>query len=200
VRLCAIVLFVPVFLIEAQTGPADCSHRTAEDFVAMTRQDRAADYIRGLAWPQAYLYAGTLAGVDQAANRPREWGQGALNYGSRFGNYFALNAAGTTLQDALALGLDEDNRYFHSGRHGFGRRLGYAAISPFLARRSDGSRSISISALGGSAGASLVGQVWQPSPGQMGTAARSFGLTFAFRMGLDIVREFAPRAVTDVLR
>lgn len=167
----------------------------------MTRTERLADYIRGLVWPQAFVYSGTLAAIDQAASRPGEWGQGTAGYGHRFGNYFALNAIGTTLQDGLALGLDEDNRYFNSGRRGFGRRLGYAVMSPFLARHSNGSRSISISALGGFAGASLIEQSWQPpSTDHIGNAARSFGLTFAFRVGIDIVREFAPRRVTEVIQ
>lgn len=64
----------------------------------MSRTDRAADYVRSLSGPEAFFYAGTLAGIDQGPNRPREWGQGALGYTRRFGNASAENIIGNTLQ------------------------------------------------------------------------------------------------------
>jgi hypothetical protein len=189
-------------VLEAQTPPADCAHRTAEDYVAISRTERLADYIQGLTGAKAYLYSGALAGVDQAIAQPRKWGQGGEGYGLRYGSAFAEHVIDATLTDGFALGLNEDNRYFNSGAHRFGRRLEYALTSPFLARHSDRSRSISYSAVGGAAGAALIQQIWQPgsTSAEMTNAARSFGLTFAFRAGMDIVREFAPRAVGNFLR
>jgi hypothetical protein len=197
----AMVLAIAPLAIDSQTPAVDCDHRTAQDYVSTTRQERVADYIRSLVYPQAFLYAGTLAGIDQATDRPREWGQGSAGYANRFGHAFALNVVTMTLQDGFAQGLGEDNRYFRSGRRGVARRLEYALASPFLARRPDGARSISISALGGVAGGSLLQEAWQPpSTRGIGYAGRTFGLTFAFRMSLDVVREFAPRPVADLLR
>ncbi len=194
-------LIVALFPLEACAQQADCSHRTAQDYVAITRTERVADYLSSLTGPSAFLSAGALAGVNQWANRPAEWRAGAAGYGRRFSDAFARNIIGNTLQDGLALKLDEDNRYFNSGQRGFVRRLGYAVASSLLARHSNGSRSPSISALGGVAGASLIGQIWQPrSASNIGYAARSFGLTFAFRAGIDVVREFAPRPVEAVVR
>jgi hypothetical protein len=194
-RAAAFFLTVPLFFVEAQTAPVDCSRRTAEDYVAITRTERAANYVRSLTGPHAYLYAAVLSGYDQLRDHPKEWGEGSLGYGRRFGNDFATHIVTTSLQNGLALGLGEDDRYFSSGERGFGHRLAYALTSPLLARRSDGSRTIALSALGGAAGGALVQQVWQPrSTSHMSNAARSFGLTFAFRAGLDFAREFAPRA------
>lgn len=200
-RVFVIALAVPLSLLYAQPAPVDCSRRTVEDYEPITRTERAANYVRSLTGPQAYLYAAMLAGYDQARNRPREWGQGSLGFERRFGNDFATHIITTTLQHGFALGLGEDDRYFSSGAHGFGHRLAYALTSPLLARHADGSRSVSISALGGVAGGSLIEQVWQPrSTSRMGNAARSFGLTFAFRAGLDFAREFAPRALRAMLQ
>jgi hypothetical protein len=196
-----LILALSPFALHAQSPAPDCSHRTAQDYVPVTRQDRMADYIRAMLYPQAFLYVGALAGINQATNRPREWGQGADGYGQRFSNEYARHAIATTLQDGIALGLGEDNRYYRSGRRGFPRRLEYALSSPFLARLPDGSRTISISALSGVAGGALLQETWQPaSTSGIGYAGRSFGLTFALRMAVDVVREFAPRAVTDLLR
>jgi hypothetical protein len=195
------LLTIPLAVVHAQTQPVDCSHRTAEDYVAISRTERLAEYLRDLTGPQAYSYSGALAGFDQAIDRPREWGQGAIGYGRRYGSDFAEHVIATTLQNGFALGLDEDNRYFNSGAHGFGRRLRYALTSPFLARHSDGSRSLSLSALGGVAGASAIQQVWQPrSTADFGNAARTFGVTFAFRVGLDVAREFAPRKLRALIQ
>lgn len=195
------VLIVSLFTLEGCAQQADCSHRTAQDYVAITRSERVADYVRGVTGPSAFLYAGTLAGVNQWTSRPAEWRQGGIGYGRRFRDELAQTIIGNTLQDGLALRLDEDNRYFNSGQRGFARRLGYAITSSVLARRSNGSRTVSVSALGGVAGASLIDQIWQPrSASDVGYAARSFGLAFAFRAGIDIVREFAPRPVETALR
>jgi hypothetical protein len=196
-----IALVLPQFAIQAQTGSVDCSQRIAEDYVSTTRTERLADYVRSLAGPRAFLYAGALAGIDQAKNRPMEWRQGALGYERRFGNALARSVIANTLQHGLALGLDEDDRYFNSGQRGFGRRLGYAITSPLLARHSDKSRSLSISAIAGVAGASLITQIWQPrSTSRMGNAARSFGLTFAFRAAIDVWRELTPRVAGAIMR
>lgn len=196
----SLILAVSPMMAPAQSPPADCSYRTAQDYVSTTRQEREAEYIRSLVYPEAFLYVGALAGIGQATDRPREWGQGSAGYASRFGHDFAYNMVTVSLQDGFALGLGEDNRYFRSGRRGVARRLGYALASPFLARHPDG-RSISISALGGVAGGSLIQEIWQPpSTRGIGYAGRSFGLTFALRMGLDVVREFAPHPVADWLR
>jgi len=196
-----LALALPVCALQAQTQPVDCSQRTAEDYVPMTRTDRAANYIRGLVFPQAFFYAGALAGIDQWMDRPKEWGEGSLGYERRYGNAFARDLIGTSLQDGFALGLDEDNRYFVSGEEGFGRRLAYAVTSPFLARHSDGRRTLSFSALGGVAGASAIQEIWQPrSTSGAGNAAIEFGLTFAFRVGLDVAREFAPRPFEGLLK
>jgi hypothetical protein len=203
VKLCTLVIILtsPLFLLEAHAQPVNCSQRTAEDYVPLTRSDRAADYLRRLIGPQAFVYAGALAGLGQWENRPREWGQGAAGYGLRYRDSFARNSIVATLQDGLALGLDEDNRYFTSGEHGLKRRLEYVLTSPFLARHSDGSRTLSISALGGVAAGSLIQQAWQPpSTAYMGNAVRSFALTFAFREGLHFFREFAPRRMAEMFR
>ena len=71
------------FRAGAQSQPVDCSRRTAQDYVPITRQDREAEYIRSLVYPEAFLFAGTVAGVEQAADWPTETGQGGRAYARR---------------------------------------------------------------------------------------------------------------------
>jgi len=196
-----ILLAVSIGLAHAQSFDPACSRRTAEDYVAITRTERAADYVRSLTGLNAFFYAGALAGIDQAFDRPREWGEGHLGYERRFGNDFASNIIGSSFQHGFALWFGEDDRYFPSNAHSFGERVGYAITSPLLARHSNGSRSLSKSALAGVAAAALIAEIWQPrSTSGIGYVGRTVGLTFAFRAGLDFAREFAPRALEGFVR
>jgi hypothetical protein len=196
VRAAAILLAASCVIAGAQPPTEDCSRRTAEDFVPMTRTERAADYIRSLTGVEPFLYSGALAGFDQWKRHPKEWGEGALGYSRRFGNRMAGSILDQSFEHGFALGLDEDNRYFYSGSHNVAERFGYAITSPFLARHSNGRRTLSLSAIGGVAAGSLIQQAWQPrSTWPIRNAARSFALTFIFRAGFDLVKEFAPKAL-----
>ena len=190
----AILLASLSVIAQAQTGSADCSRRTSEDYVAITHTERAADYIRSLTGAEAFIYSGALAGFDQWKHHPKEWGEGTLGYSRRFGDRMAANIIGESFQHGFALGLGEDNRYFYSSSHNIGQRFGYALTSPFLARHPTGRRTLSLSAIGGVAAGSLIQQAWQPpSTWPIRNAARSFALTFIFRAGFDVLKEFAPK-------
>jgi|SRR5882762_986332 len=165
---------------------------TAEGFVPMTRSERAAHYVHALFGSEAFVLSAAHAGVSQLRNSPHEWDQGAEGFGRRYGNAYAQRIIGQSIENGLAFGLHEDNRYFRSGKHGIGR-LGYAITSTLLTRHDDGSRFISISGVGGAAGSAFISRAWQPhSISSMGNGARSFGIGMGVRAGLNIGREFLP--------
>ena len=174
----------------------DCRLRLAEDFVPMTRTERAAYYVASLAGPESFLYAAARAGGAQGIDRPREYGQGAEGFGLRLGSAYGERVIGQTFEHGFALGLHEDNRYFGSGRRGFGGRLGYAFTSAFLARHDDGSRGFSYSGFGGTAVGAFVSRTWQPhSTTSLADGAVSFGITYGLRVVFNVAREFAPSRV-----
>ena len=190
VRLSLFLISFP--LLYAQTAP-DCRVREAEDFVPMTRTERTAYYVTSLAGPESFLYAAVRAGGAQVIDRPREYGQGLEGFGLRMGSAYGERVIGTTFEHGFALGLHEDNRYFASGRRGFGRRLAYAFSSAFLARHDDGSRGFSYSAFGGTAVGAFVSRTWQPhSTTSLADGAVSFGITYGLRAAFNAMREFAP--------
>jgi hypothetical protein len=179
---------------------SESSVRRADDFVPMTRSERAAHYLHALFGSEAFVLSAARAGVGQLRNSPHEWGQGAEGFGSRYGSAYAQRIIGQTIENGLALGLNEDNRYFRSGKHGIGR-LGYAVTSVFLARHYDGTRYISFSAIGGAAGSAFISRAWQPrSISSMGSGARSFGIGMGVRVGLNIGREFLPNWIGKFLQ
>ena len=179
---------------------SESSVRRADDFVPMTRSERAAHYVHALFGSEAFVLSAARAGVGQLRNSPHEWGQGAEGFGSRYGSAYAQRIIGQTIENGLALGLNEDNRYFRSGKHGIGR-LGYAVTSAFLARHYDGTRYISFSAIGGVSGSAFISRAWQPrSISSMGSGARSFGIGMGVRVGLNIGREFLPNWIGKFLQ
>lgn len=172
----------------------------AADFVPMTRSERAAQYVHALFGSEAFVLSAAHAGVAQLRNSPHEWGQGAEGFGRRYGNAYAKRIIAQTIENGLAFGLHEDNRYFRSEKHGIGR-LGYAITSVLLARHDDGSRFISISVIGGAAGSAFISRAWQPrSITSMGNGARSFGIGMGVRAGLNIGREFMPNWIGKFLQ
>ena len=126
-------------------------------------------------------------------DKPAEWEQGASGYGKRFANIAGQYSIQRTVTFTLASALNEDNRYFNSGKQGIWPRAGYALASGILARHEDGSRHVSISQLGGVAAGAFLSRTWQPpSQHSMGNGAVSFGITMASNMGFSVVKEFLP--------
>jgi hypothetical protein len=180
--------------VQPKKAPAQCSELLAEDFVPMTLSERFAYMERSMFGPKAFVFTALRAGINQWKDEPPEWGQGAAGYGRRYGSAYAQSFIRETLMHGSAMALHEDNRYFASGEQGFGRRLRYVIASAFLARHDDGSRHISISAIGSRAGAAFISRAWQPSStNTAGDAAVSFGLGMAAHIGFNAMHEFLPR-------
>jgi len=173
----------------------------AEDFVPMSLSQRFAEGIKDVVGPQVFLATAAQAAISQGFDRPHEWGQGARGYGLRAGDAYAQRVLGAMFQNGVALALHEDNRYFNSGKRGFGPRLAYALSSAILARHNDGSRSLSISTFAGIGASGSISRIWQPpSTSGWNNVAVNFGFTIAFRAGANVVREFSPRAIGALIR
>jgi hypothetical protein len=85
----------------------------ADYFVPTTNRERWDHYAYSLVEPQAFLYPAVQAGFNQARNRPHEWGQSVEGYERRFGSAYGQHLIGSTVSNAIAFGLHEDNRYEH---------------------------------------------------------------------------------------
>lgn len=163
------------------------------EFIPMTGAERFRQYFKDTFTPVSLLGAAAGAGVRQAENTPHEWGQGARGYGLRIGNGYAGHIMRSTMMSGAAAVLHEDNRYIRSGQTGVGPRLKYAIASTFLARRDDGTRRVSFSRIGGTAGTAFVSRIWQPhSTNKSSDAISSFGISIGTQTGFNIAREFWP--------
>jgi hypothetical protein len=171
----------------------DCRVRVAEDFVPMSDNERLVMAAKSVTTPaifESVLEAGILEGID----RPKEWETHLDGFGKRLGNAYAERFIDESIEHSIAFGLHEDNRYFASGKSGVGRRLLYVLESTVMARHDDGSRSVSVSGIGGAAGAAFLSRAWQSrSTSSAGDGAVSFGLILATRAIRNGLYEFAPR-------
>jgi hypothetical protein len=167
--------------------------RTAADFTPMNQRGRNQLFVATMINPLSFARVAFSAGIDQWNNKPSEWGQGSRAYGRRYANIFGQYSIQRTVAFALSSALDEDNRYFNSGKKGFLPRAWYAIEGGVLARHRDGHRTFSFSQVGGVAAGAFLARLWLP-PSQESAAdgAVSFGISTAANIGAGIVKEFIP--------
>lgn len=116
---------------------------TKEKFKVVTKG--SFDYVQ-IPW---YAF---LAGISQAEDSEKGYGQGAAGYGKRFGAYFADGTIENYMTGAiLPTVLHQDPRYFQSGKGGFTRRSGYAISRIFVTRSDSGHQQFNYSEIFGSA-------------------------------------------------
>lgn len=156
-------------------------------------KSRLRSYIEDTVGPSTILREGAAAGIGQAKNSPPEWGGGVEGYAKRFGSDMAELAVRNSIAYPLAAALHEDHRYFASGKTSVRGRFWHAALSPFEARRPDGSVGFSYSNVAAVAGASIISRAWAPpSWDTPGNAVADFGLTLAGEAAFNVFREFLP--------
>ena len=136
---------------------------TSEQPAVLTEKLRLQLYLLNTVGPVAIVGEGLGAALDQWRNVPKEWGQGAGAYGKRIGSNLAYNGIRQTITYASSAALHEDNRYFVSEEKDTWARTRYALASTVMARKPDGHRSFSYSAVSGVAAASLLSSTWGPA-------------------------------------
>jgi hypothetical protein len=171
--------------------------QTAKNFQPLTERERTDLYLHSLVNPWGFTKAAASAGLDHWHTKPTEWGQGWGAYGKRYANIEGQYLIQKTVTYLVSSPLHEDNRYFGSGKHGVWSRVGYALVSPVLARHDNGRLYPSVSQLGGVATGAFAARLWLPaSQNGIGDAASSFGITLGANAATSVVKEFLP----DLLR
>ena len=142
----------------------------------------------------AYPFNGLLAGIGQAKNDPKAWGQGWGAYGKRYGASFADNSIGTYMTTAIFPSLlKEDPRYYQMGKGTFRHRSLYALSRLFVTRTDSGEHRFNYSESVGNAAAAAISNIYHPAEDR--TASRNAN-TFVFLILYDglsnEIKEFWP--------
>jgi hypothetical protein len=159
-----------------------------------------------LAWrvsidPITFVVNGAIAGIEQADDDFKGYGQGAVGYGKRYGASYGDITIGTFLGDALFPSLfKQDPRYFYKGTGSVQFRIMYAIANAIICKGDNGHWQPNYSAVLGSLVAGGISNSYYPDKN------RGVGLTFelaAIRLGANagenILQEFIIRKLTPSL-
>lgn len=144
--------------------------------------------------PVTFLSTGFNAGLDQAQNNDRSYGQGAQGYAKRFGAEFAGQASSRFFKDfAYPSIFREDPRYYRVIHGSARKRLLHALGHAVVAHRDNGNRMFNFSEWLGTASSVVLSNTYHPD-NQRGfsSAAQRVGYSVLQDMGFDVLSEFWP--------
>ena len=142
----------------------------------------------------AYPFNAALAGIAQANNSPKSWGQGWGAYGKRFGSSFADNSIGTYMTVAVFPSiLKEDPRYYQMGKGGFKKRAWHGVERLFVTRTDSGYDRFNYSESVGNAVAAGISNIYHPAEDRtLNRNLATFGLLIMWDGLSNEMKEFWP--------
>jgi hypothetical protein len=142
-----------------------------------------------------FPWYGFLAGLSQAEDSERGYGQGAQGYAKRYGAAFADGTIENFLTSAtLPAILHQDPRFFQDGKGGFWHRTGYAVSRIFITRTDSGGSQFNYSEIVGSAmAAGISTYTYHPHADQtLSNTASVWGTQVGYDTITIVVKEFWP--------
>lgn len=145
--------------------------------------------------PVEYPYIAFLAGISQATDSERGYGQGARGYGKRYGAAFADNTIENFMTAAVLPSLlKEDPRFYQLGKGSFAHRTEYAVSRIFVTRTDSGGTRFNFSEIAGSALAAGISN-YSYHPREDRTVANAMSV-WGTQVGWDtatiVIKEFWP--------
>ena len=157
-------------------------------------KDKFLLFVQDTIDPETFLGVGFDAGIDQAENSDRAFGQGAAGYGKRFGAEFADQTSSGFFKDfAFPSLFSEDPRYYRLLHGSTERRAFHAMEHAFVAHRDNGKHMFNFSEWLGTTSAVAVSNLYHPGNRRgFGPAAQRVGFSVLTDAGFDLLREFWP--------
>jgi len=158
-----------------------------------TQQERLRSYLRHTFGVSSVIEAGVRGGIDQAADSPSQWPEGAEGYGDRFGSALGQTVVRGTTEYAVADAFREDIRFIPCAHPCQDSALKRAFQDTFTARKGDdGHRAFSFARfLGPIAAGVVVKETWYPGGYGNGTIVREAGVNYGFSFLRNWMREVA---------
>jgi hypothetical protein len=142
-----------------------------------------------------YPWYGALAGISQAENSEKGYGQGAVGYARRFGATFADGTIENFVTGAILPSLlKEDPRFYQSHAGTFWGRTGYAISRIFVTRTDSGHDRFNFSEIVGSAvSAGISTYSYHPRADRnLANAASVWGTQVGYDTFTIVAKEFWP--------
>jgi hypothetical protein len=144
--------------------------------------------------PFEFGIVAVVAGIGQAHNSPKAWGQGWDAYGKRYAASFADQASWKFMTEAaLPSLLKEDPRYYRMGQGGAGKRMGYAITRIFVTRTDSGRKTFNIPEIAGAGIATGISNAYYPRGQRSFSENMSrWGFLIGEDAALNVLKEFWP--------
>jgi hypothetical protein len=143
---------IPNFFVTYDTHPAALSAKMKFELAWKSSVD-----------PATFGAVGVLAGVEQATNSWRGYGQGAQGYAKRYGASYTNVFAGTYIGSAILPSLlKQDPRYFYQGTGSKRSRLLHALAAAVICRGDDGRMEPNYSNIGGALATGGLATLYYP--------------------------------------
>ncbi len=141
--------------------------------VSLTARQKFELAVKSVVDPFTFVVVGGAAGVEQAQNHFRGYGQGAQGYAKRFGAAYADTVTSTFIGGAILPSiLKQDPRYFYKGSGSKGSRFLYAVANAVICKGDNGRWQPNYSGVLGSMAAAGISNLYYPAQDRDG-----FGLT-----------------------
>lgn len=152
---------------------------------------------KSLANPVFFARTAAWAGVQQAADTPAQWRQGAKGYGKRVGAGFADATTEGLIGNAILPSLlHQDPRYFYQGDGTKKSRALHAMLAAFICKGDNGATQPNYSTWGGSLISSSLALSYYPSSDRN---AQHVFKNFGIGIGLHIAGGLAQEFILDKL-
>jgi hypothetical protein len=146
-----------------------------------------------------FVLTGAIAGVEQADNSFKGYGQGAQGYAKRYGATYADTVTGTFIGSAILPSiLKQDPRYFYKGTGSTQSRILYAIANAFICKGDNKRWQPNYSSIAGSLAAGGISNLYYPASDRNG-AALTFENTLigiGATAATNILQEFLIRKLT----
>ena len=150
---------------------------------------------KSLTNPVFFARTAAWAGVQQAADTPGQWPQGAKGYGKRLGAGFADATTEGLIGNAILPSLlHQDPRYFYQGSGTKKSRALHAVLAAFICKGDNGKTQPNYSTWGGSLISSSISLAYYPSSDRN---AQHVFKNFGIGMGLHVAGGLAQEFILD---
>lgn len=150
-----------------------------------------------LAWktlgdPVTFVIVGATAGLEQAQNQFKGYGQGAQGYGKRYAANYADSVTSTLLGGAVFPSLfKQDPRYFYKGTGSTRSRILYALANSVICKGDNGRWQFNYSALlGGLVSGAISNAYYPPDARGAGLLFEGEGIGIGTSAASNLVQEF----------
>jgi hypothetical protein len=142
--------------------------------------------------PVFFARTAAWAGVQQAADTPGQWSQGAKGYGKRVGAGFADATTEGLIGNAILPSLlHQDPRYFYQGSGTKKSRALHAVLAAFICKGDNGRTQPNYSTWGGSLISSSISLSYYPSSDRNAQHVfKNFGIGMGLHVAGGLVQEF----------